>query len=136
MKTSGASRDAPPPLLRPDPRCGTRATLQAALDALRGRVAAVTPELVRHAAPLGCKLICLAGDHVRAAEAPRRKVCRQLRDKAAGRVASGSVRPSRTPSPLSSPRAYSAAFPGARFQFLRGADGRGRQARPVGAGSD
>jgi TnpA family transposase len=56
--------------------------LQAAFDALHARGAVVTPELVRHVAPLGWEHIGLTGDYVWAADAqPSAGALRPLRDK-------------------------------------------------------
>jgi hypothetical protein len=56
--------------------------LQAAFDALRARGQAVTPDLVRHVAPLGWEHIGLTGDYVWAAEAqPIAGALRPLRDR-------------------------------------------------------
>ena len=56
--------------------------LQAAFDALRTRGSAVTPELVRHVAPLGWEHIGLTGDYVWAADAqPAPGTLRPLRDR-------------------------------------------------------
>lgn len=56
--------------------------LQAAFDALRAHGQAVTPDLVRHVAPLGWEHVGLTGDYVWAAEAqPIAGTLRPLRDK-------------------------------------------------------
>jgi TnpA family transposase len=56
--------------------------LQAAFDALRARGQAVTPDLVRHVAPLGWEHVGLTGDYVWAAEAqPISSALRPLRDR-------------------------------------------------------
>ena len=56
--------------------------LQAAFDTLRTRGSAITPELVRHVAPLGWEHISLTGDYVWAAEAqPTAGALRPLRDR-------------------------------------------------------
>ncbi|NOG74063.1 Tn3 family transposase [Roseicella sp. DB1501] len=56
--------------------------LQASFDALRARGQAVTPDLVRHVAPLGWEHVGLTGDYVWAAEAqPTAGSLRPLRDR-------------------------------------------------------